>query len=158
MSFLFKSSKKSGSSSSNHASSNPSSTPNALPPATREIRSSDGPGSGSQIPTLNGAAKPGSPSQGATVGSLNSSLNSLAGNTEGGRSGSGNAAGSEAGMAGQQQGSRSGSRQEGNLSGGTGMVARMESPEQKSLRDRSQDSVSSIYTLLFHDGRNGGAS
>ena len=59
MSFLFKSSKKGG--------------PNgAFPPATRDIRSSEG--SQSQIPTLNGA-KPASPTPGQ---SANNSLNSLA--------------------------------------------------------------------------------
>lgn len=65
MSFLFKSSKKGG-----------SQTSNALPPASRDIRSSEGPQS--QIPTLNGApngAKPGSPTPG---GSASGSLNSLA--------------------------------------------------------------------------------
>jgi hypothetical protein len=64
MSFLFKSSKKG------------SQTTNALPPASRDIRSADGPQS--QIPTFNGApngAKPGSPTPGA---SASNSLNSLA--------------------------------------------------------------------------------
>lgn len=65
MSFLFKSSKKG------------SQTNNALPPASRDIRSADGPQS--QIPTFNGApngAKPGSPTPGGI--SASGSLNSLA--------------------------------------------------------------------------------
>lgn len=62
MSFLFKSSKKGGPSSS------------ALPPATRDIRSADGPQS--QIPTFNGRGTT-SPTPGGQ--SLNGSLNSLAG-------------------------------------------------------------------------------
>lgn len=64
MSFLFKSSKKG------------SQATNALPPASRNIRSAEGPQS--QIPTFNGApngAKPGSPTPGA---SASGSLNSLA--------------------------------------------------------------------------------
>lgn len=64
MSFLFKSSKKG------------SQTTNALPPASRNIRSSEGPQS--QIPTFNGApngAKPGSP---PPTTSASGSLNSLA--------------------------------------------------------------------------------
>lgn len=64
MSFLFKSSKKG------------SQTNNALPPASRDIRSSEGPQS--QIPTFNGApngAKASSPTPGA---SASGSLNSLA--------------------------------------------------------------------------------
>ncbi|OQO03087.1 hypothetical protein B0A48_11342 [Cryoendolithus antarcticus] len=68
MSFLFKSSKKGGP------------TPNALPPASRDIRSADGPQS--QIPTLNGAVKPASPTPGqqqGVNGSVNGSLNSLVG-------------------------------------------------------------------------------
>lgn len=72
MSFLFKSSKKGSS----------SQVPNALPPASRDIRSADGPQS--QIPTLNGAlngAKPGSPTPGA---SASGSLNSLASEKFGG--------------------------------------------------------------------------
>ena len=66
MSFLFKSKQRGAASS-------------ALPPASRDIRSSDGPAS--QIPTLNGAvngAKPVSPTPPST--SVNNSLNSLAGN------------------------------------------------------------------------------
>ena len=65
MSFLFKSSKKG------------SQTNNALPPASRDIRSADGPQS--QIPTFNGApngAKPASPTPGGA--SASGSLNSLA--------------------------------------------------------------------------------
>lgn len=73
MSFLFKSSKKGGG-------AHPA---NALPPATREIRSSDGQ---SQIPTLNGmmngSSRVGSPTpQGPSV---NNSMNSLAPNGNGG--------------------------------------------------------------------------
>lgn len=66
MSFLFKSSKQ----------KNPN--PNALPAASRDIKSSDGPGS--QIPTLNGVVngvKPASPTPGSSV---NNSLASLAEN------------------------------------------------------------------------------
>ena len=65
MSFLFKSSKKG------------SQTNNALPPASRDIRSAEGPQS--QIPTFNGApngAKPASPTPGGA--SASASLNSLA--------------------------------------------------------------------------------
>jgi hypothetical protein len=70
MSFLFKSSKKG------------SQGTNALPPASRDIRSAEGPQS--QIPTFNGApngAKPGSPTPGA---SASGSLNSLASEKLGG--------------------------------------------------------------------------
>ncbi|KAK5164400.1 Negative regulator of mitotic exit [Saxophila tyrrhenica] len=72
MSFLFKSKQKNA-------------NPSALPPASRDIRSADGPGSGSgsQIPTLNGAingaVKPSSPTPGSSV---NNSINSLAGNEQ----------------------------------------------------------------------------
>jgi hypothetical protein len=74
MSFLFKSKQK-----------NPN--PNALPPASRDIRSSDGPAAApaSQIPTLNGivnGAKPASPTPGSSV---NNSLASLPGNEQTGR-------------------------------------------------------------------------
>ncbi|KAL1583920.1 hypothetical protein WHR41_07359 [Cladosporium halotolerans] len=64
MSFLFKSSKKAGA----------SQVPNALPPASRDIRSSDGPQS--QIPTLNGA--PNGAKSPTPAGSASGSLNSLA--------------------------------------------------------------------------------
>ncbi|KAK4555360.1 Negative regulator of mitotic exit [Recurvomyces mirabilis] len=67
MSFLFKSSKKGNA------------IPNGLQPATRDIKSSDGPQS--QIPTLNGVmngSKPGSPTP-HQQGSVNTSLNSVAG-------------------------------------------------------------------------------
>ncbi|KAK8202245.1 Negative regulator of mitotic exit [Zalaria obscura] len=67
MSFLFKSSKKQQA--------------NALPAVTRNIRSADGPGSGSQIPTLNGVVSPtrdGRPTHSPVAGSsVNNSLNSL---------------------------------------------------------------------------------
>lgn len=71
MSFLFKSSKQKG-----------GAVNNALPPASRDIRSSDGPNASSassQIPTLNGIvsasnSKPSSPTPGASV---NNSLNSV---------------------------------------------------------------------------------
>lgn len=113
MAFLFGKSKK----------ANPA---NALPPASRDIRSSDGPSgsSASQIPTLNGVAgipKPGSPTPGA-AGSVNNSLNSLAGN--------------ETVRSGQQQ------QERGTFVGGEG--ARMSvapSPEQKMLRERNMEPV-----------------
>ena len=70
MSFLFKSKPK----------NQPANPINALPPVSRDTRSSDGLGSQSQIPTLNGGsllAKPQSPTPGAIA---NGPLHSLAGN------------------------------------------------------------------------------
>lgn len=65
MSFLFKSSKKGG-----------PQPPNALPPASRDIRSADGPQS--QIPTFNAAQNGVKPSSPTPAGSASGSLNSLA--------------------------------------------------------------------------------
>jgi hypothetical protein len=116
MSFLFKSSKK---------------APNtALPPATREIRSSDGNSSGSQIPQplngmVNGSSKPGSPTPG--VQSVNNSLNSLADTQP--RTGSVPPAEDRQVMQVRQQ--------------ETNGARRAESPEQKSLRDQSREAVRS---------------
>ncbi|KAK5114251.1 hypothetical protein LTR85_010316 [Meristemomyces frigidus] len=142
MSFLFKSSKK-------NAAAAPGS--NALPPATREIRSSDGPSSQSQIPTLNGmlngGSKPGSPTPGQQ--SVNNSLNSLAGN--------GNLVGMNGGdrsMSAPPQEEKMGGvvpysmRQDGGAARGSGPP----SPEQKSLRDRSQE-VQTGQRLPTQQGR-----
>ena len=90
MSFLFGKGKK-----------EPPKQVNAFPPATRDIKSSDGPPPGSQIPTLNGVAsqhnangsngsnnnlsnpaRAQSPAAMANGPSVNGSLNSLAGNME----------------------------------------------------------------------------
>ncbi|KAK4539357.1 hypothetical protein LTR36_011014 [Oleoguttula mirabilis] len=152
MSFLFKSSKK-------NASANAPGS-HALPAATRDIRSSDGPQS--QIPTLNGllsvngGSKPGSPTPGQQ-GSVNNSLNSLAGSGNGGGmhgmngvngvngvNGSGNGMGM--GIGGERSPSAPpqeermvpyGMRQDGGGGGARGSGP--PSPEQKSLRDRSQE-------------------
>lgn len=78
MSFLFKSSKKA------QAQAQPPPPPSTtLPPATRNIRSSDGPTPGSQIPTLNGARDPRpqqpqtqTPTPGTSVSTINT-INSL---------------------------------------------------------------------------------
>lgn len=80
MSFLFKSKQKEA-------------PKGALPPATRDIKSSDGPQSGSQIPTLNGMvnnnnnnpARAQSPAAAQHGPSVNGSLNSLAGNVDSSR-------------------------------------------------------------------------
>ena len=93
MSFLFKSSKKASGAQQQHHSTyqQQGSSNNALPPATRDIRSSDGPSASansslSQIPTLNGVlggggggSKPGSPVPFDRNGpqSVNASFNSL---------------------------------------------------------------------------------
>ncbi|KAK5109542.1 hypothetical protein LTR62_006893 [Meristemomyces frigidus] len=120
MSFLFKSSKKGGA------------IPSQLPPVTRDIRSSDGPGS--QIPTLNGmvnaGSKPGSPTpqQQQQQGSANASLNSV-----------GDARSHSAPP--QEELARK-QFQRPQQDGGTAMVARAPgppSPEQKMLRDATRE-------------------
>ena len=116
MSFLFKSSKKG------------SAIPNGLPPATRDIKSSDGPQS--QIPTLNGmmnGSKPGSPTP-HQQGSVNNSLNSVGGD---GRS---NSAPPQEELA-RKQLMRT--QQEGM----TGPPRGPPSPEQKMLRESSREPV-----------------
>ncbi|KAI6870782.1 hypothetical protein KC338_g2897 [Hortaea werneckii] len=132
MSFLFKSSKKSSGSGSGTPST-------ALPPATREIRSSDGPGSQqSQIPTRNGATKPGSPTPGQK-GSVSNSLSSIA--ESGSRSGSAPPQETKQAEFMRQNGGLAGDLGNG-MAGGAGMgMARQGalSPEQKTLRDKNQD-------------------
>ena len=109
MSFLFKSKQKGG-------------HPSALPPASRDIRSSDG--AGSQIPTFNGlnGVKPGSPTPGQSV---NTSLNSLAGNEK-------------IPITRTPTDDSRGYRRQDGTPRGSGPP----SPEQKMLRDESQDTVS----------------
>lgn len=135
MSFLFKSSKKSSGSGSGTPST-------ALPPATREIRSSDGPGSQqSQIPTRNGATKPGSPSPGQK-GSVSNSLSSIA--ESGSRSGSAPPQETKQAEFMRQNGGLAGDLGNG-MAGGAGMGMSRQgalSPEQKTLRDKNQDQVS----------------
>lgn len=140
MSFLFKSSKKGapGPQPSNTAITSSVSAP--LPPANRGLRSSDGGGPDSQIPTLNGVAhgnpnsKPGSPTPGQ---GLHTSLDSVAKD----RIGSG-----QRPLADDRVASL---REDGARSAGP------PSPEQKSLREGSRETSRDAVSTGFHLFANG---
>ncbi|KAK3070352.1 Negative regulator of mitotic exit [Teratosphaeriaceae sp. CCFEE 6253] len=128
MSFLFKSKAKGG--------GGGGAPGNALPNVSREIRSSDGPGS--QIPTLNGVVQNGSSRVGSPQpqqqGSVNNSMSSLAGNMNGGENGRSNSAPPQEEIA-RQQYTRT------QLNGVSARGSGPPSPEQKSLsfRDTSRE-------------------
>nr|POE90150.1 tip elongation aberrant protein 1 [Quercus suber] len=112
--------------------------PNALPPASRDIRSSDG--LASQIPTLNGVVNSGSVGSAAPNASVNNSLSSVAGNTnEKSTNVSARSAADERGAPGNTRpgaDDRSASHPRDDYERPDKGPP---SPEQKMLRDRSQD-------------------
>ena len=129
MSFLFKS-------------KNQKAGAHALPPASRDIKSSDGTNnSGSQIPTLNGVVKPGSPTPGQSV---NTSLNSLSENARPG-TGNGGSRIAQAVVTPEEKVAYTTAEQVGRSSG-------MDSPEQKTMKQEQavRNGSSDIVCLSLH--------